>query len=270
MWCPNCGQDVPRVPSPDSGELRCLRCGRPSSPCAPGCGASQAGHVQAVVGGEVDQVVALADGLSTVPYDGWEMEEQLRHIGRRRGAAPATEEPAPSAVAGSPEGRALRIDAAHAVTRGRHGPAEAQRARRGPATTLDLAAWLVALLGLAALSCGGVLVGWSLVTGRVELWTVGWPLATGGLVVVALAAAAVVVLRLDRLRREARRTETRLAEFGSRLHRLQTAAELMNTAHHSPSGAFYGHLADGATPKILLADLKSQLDLLAVKIADQE
>ena len=38
---------------------------------------------------------------------------------------------------------------------------------------------------------------------------------------------------------------------------------------HGPSAAFYAHWAGGAAPQILLTDLKSQLDLLAVKLADE-
>jgi hypothetical protein len=34
--------------------------------------------------------------------------------------------------------------------------------------------------------------------------------------------------------------------------------------------AFYSHLADGASPQLLLTDLKSQLDLLAMKMAREE
>ena len=49
------------------------------------------------------------------------------------------------------------------------------------------------------------------------------------------------------------------------LHDLRTAATLPSAAH-GPSGAFYAHWAGGAGPEILLADLKSQLDLLALKL----
>ena len=44
---------------------------------------------------------------------------------------------------------------------------------------------------------------------------------------------------------------------------------MLGTGHNSIGGAFYSHLAGGAGPELLLSDLKSQLDLLAVKIMQQ-
>ncbi|NIP85596.1 MAG: hypothetical protein GTO03_08550, partial [Planctomycetales bacterium] len=40
--------------------------------------------------------------------------------------------------------------------------------------------WLVLALGLMGLTCGGVLLVWSLVAGRSELWRVGLPIAVAG------------------------------------------------------------------------------------------
>ncbi|MBN2024004.1 MAG: hypothetical protein JW809_14565 [Pirellulales bacterium] len=175
----------------------------------------------------------------------------------------------PSSAADEPV-RTLRRDAAHAAMTGSHVAMGPRRTRRARGTPLDGVVWLVALIGLTALSCGGVLMAWSLATGRADLWGIGAPVAGGGLAALALTLGVVLVLRLDRLGSESRRTEARLAQVNNQLHRLETAAvTLSSPAHHSPSGAFYGHLADGASPQLLLADLKSQLDLLAVKITSE-
>ena len=45
---------------------------------------------------------------------------------------------------------------------------------------------------------------------------------------------------------------------------------LLGTSHGSPAGSFYAHMARGASPQLLLADLKSQLDLLAVKLGQKD
>jgi hypothetical protein len=48
---------------------------------------------------------------------------------------------------------------------------------------------------------------------------------------------------------------------------LKQTATLLTTGHASPAQSFYAHMAGGAGPQILLADLKSQLDLLAVQMS---
>jgi hypothetical protein len=60
----------------------------------------------------------------------------------------------------------------------------------------------------------------------------------------------------------------KLDQVDSQLDELRTVTRLLGSAHHSPAGAFYSHLADGAGPGLLLTDLKSQLDLLAMKLAE--
>jgi len=45
---------------------------------------------------------------------------------------------------------------------------------------------------------------------------------------------------------------------------------MLGTSHASPGAAFYSHLVEGASPQILLSDLKGQLDLLAVKLGQNE
>ena len=41
----------------------------------------------------------------------------------------------------------------------------------------------------------------------------------------------------------------------------------LGTTHGSPAASFYHHMAGGASSQLLLADLASQLDLLAAKIS---
>lgn len=79
-----------------------------------------------------------------------------------------------------------------------------------------------------------------------------------------------LVLQLDRFWHDNHHTAAKLDEVDEKLHDLKTTATLMNTIHGPSSAAFYTHLAGGANPQLLLNDLKSQLDLLAMKIGDQE
>ena len=121
-------------------------------------------------------------------------------------------------------------------------------------------------LGTMALVCGGVLLVWSVVTGRTQLWTIGMPVALCGQIVLLVG----LILQLDGLRHDSRHTSTKLDNVNQKLHELKTATTMLGTSHSSHSGAFYSHLADGAGTQLLLTDLKSQLDLLALKISQEE
>jgi hypothetical protein len=76
-----------------------------------------------------------------------------------------------------------------------------------------------------------------------------------------------LVLQLDRIWRDSRRAAAKMETVDEEIHDLKTAASLLGTTH-GPSSAFYAHWAGGAGPEVLLSDLKSQLDLLAVKLSE--
>jgi len=128
--------------------------------------------------------------------------------------------------------------------------------------TLALLAWMVLLLGTAGFTCGVALMAQSMHTARQELWTIGTPIAFAGQIALVMG----LVLQLDRVWRDSRWAVTRMETVDEQLQDLKTATTLLNTSH-GPSGAFYAHWAGGAGPEILLSDLKSQLDLLAVKLS---
>jgi hypothetical protein len=126
-------------------------------------------------------------------------------------------------------------------------------------------AWTMISLGLSVFACGAVLLGWSLAAGRDELWTVGLPLALLG------QAALVVglVLQLDGLWHSSRKTAQVLTELDDELKNVRQATTLLSSTHSSGAQSFYLHLAEGASPQLLLADLKGQMDLLAQQMARQ-
>jgi hypothetical protein len=123
----------------------------------------------------------------------------------------------------------------------------------------NLAAWSLLSLGLATFACGAVLLGWSFATDREDLWPLGMPLALGG------QAALIVglVLQLDGLWQTSRKTEKTLSALDDEISKVRQATTLLSSSHSGPSQSFYLHLAEGAPPQLLLADLKGQLDLLA-------
>lgn len=130
----------------------------------------------------------------------------------------------------------------------------------------SLAAWSAICLGLMAFACGGVLLGWSVLGQRTELWSLGVPITLVGQVALLVG----LCLQLDRLWSENRDTSERLGQMDEQLEELRQTTRLMGTPYHSASQSFYAHLSEGASPKMLLSDLKGQIDLLAVRMSQQE
>lgn len=116
-----------------------------------------------------------------------------------------------------------------------------------------------------AFVCGGVLLGWSVFADRGDLWRLGMPTALGGQFSLLLG----LVLQLDLLWNYHRQTDDKLVAVDTRVQDLNQTTAQLGATHSSAAQAFYSHLADSASPQILLADLKSQIDLLSVTMANR-
>lgn len=264
MWCRQCQQDVPG--KPDDGKYACPRCGEelPRNVGRSGA-ASQSEPV----------FIPVTDPPPA--YDEWDLEEQLRHIERvlRLNESEAQrQEPEDS-------DRWARVDPAHGQSPAWHvRPVKKRTANRskerkkktaalsqGPdrptGSRASVLTWSILSLGSMGLACGGVLMGWSVVAGRPDLWSVGTPIV----LVAQLVLLIGFIVQLDRLGDDNRSTSDKLEHFDQRLDELNTTTSLLGTSHTSPAASFYSHMAGGANPQLLLADLKSQLDLLALKIS---
>ena len=201
-------------------------------------------------------------------YDGWEIDEQLRHARRVLGSATIPRKPSDQ-TADEPK---FRLDAGHEIPsphtkRDRRTQKKkrrvAQPQQRAPGDRLlSFLAWMTLSLGTSAFVCGVALMAWSMNTGRQELWTIGTPIVFAGQIGLVMG----LVLQLDRVWRDSRWTTTKMKAVDDQLHDLKMATTLLNTSH-GPSSTFYAHWAGGAGPEILLGDLKNQLDLLAVKLS---
>ncbi|HUT09948.1 MAG TPA: hypothetical protein VMY42_05595 [Thermoguttaceae bacterium] len=205
------------------------------------------------------------DSASRPDYDGWELDQQLEHI--HRVLAPGKTDDPQFKTAHQQE--VSRLDPPHAGPPQPHLRPAGKPALAPRTPTLKNSAsrsfltWTTLLLGTMAFVCGGVLLGWSLLGGRPELWNLGLPVALGG----QIALLVGLVLQLDRLWYDSRHAAAKLDDVDEQLHELRTTTTLLGTGHLSPSSAFYSHLADGANTELLLTDLKGQLDLLALKIS---
>jgi len=205
-------------------------------------------------------------------YDGWAIEEQLRHAFRVLG--PTRSAPTEH---GLPADRPkYRVDAGHGAPaphvrkKTRHSVRRVERATAAempPEPTssggklLGFFVWSVLVLGTMAFGCGLALLGWSSYAGRQDLWAISAPI----ILAAQIALVVGLVLQLERIWSDNRRAAAKLRTVDRQIHDLKKTTSLLG-ATHGPSAAFYAHWAGGAGPDILLSDLKSQLDLLAVKM----
>jgi hypothetical protein len=123
-------------------------------------------------------------------------------------------------------------------------------------------AWVALALGLMAFACGTALLVLSHLSRRDELWTLGLPVAIGGQVGLLVG----LVLQLERIWQNSRYAARKLDRVDAQLYELERAASVASVTHGTAAQAFYTHLADGANPHLMLADLKGQIDLLAAEL----
>lgn len=270
MWCKRCGQDVPGVSSAEEGKICCARCGWGLGQDSAGGGAAQGSQrAQVKAGSEAvpgDPAARIeSDGPSH--WDDWELDEQLLHIRRKLGAADA---PSPEVQAACRSERA-RLDPGHAGPPAWHvapqrKPAPGPSPDRQSTASMPAVTWAILSLGLMAFVCGAVLMGWSVATQRDELWSRGVPFAVVG----QIALLVGLILQLERLWRDGRQTAAKLEHVDEELHGLRSTTAMLGTTHSSAASAFYCHMAGGANSQLLLSDLKGQLDMLALKIGQEQ
>ncbi len=279
MWCQHCRQDVPGVAGAAPNRRSCLRCGRTLD--ADSAATLTAGiRTAAAHGVDLGQTSVprlpkkLAPvrrlNLATAPAldsDDWELEQSLADLGTlaktARGANLRIDQPPSRPI---PIGKAVVATPVTAMAMTARPiaapkPDEAPLPRRGP----SILAWTFLAIGLMAFVCGGLLLAWSFVDGRPRLWELGMPITVVGQVGLLLG----LVLQLERIWQGSRDAADKLEEVDAQLSDLRESTNLLGVNHAPASHAFYTHLAEGAPPSMLLADLKSQLDLLAVKMAER-
>jgi len=183
MWCSACQQDIPALGSPSSGgELRCGKCGgmlavaelsASTTPIS-----SDIAPTKTVASCEN---AALEERLRCppLPEDDWTLEAELRGVQRLLSSLKSRPAATESMALHLPE---IAIPGWHA------------HAAESPAVDDDYeptgvandqprtngAAWTTLSLSLAVFACGAVLLAWSLLGKREDLWPIGLPLALLG------------------------------------------------------------------------------------------
>jgi hypothetical protein len=123
-------------------------------------------------------------------------------------------------------------------------------------------AWIVVLVGMLGLAGGVALISWSLSSADMMYWNhaIGLALASQATLILGL------VLVISRLWRSSRQSAAKLHEVHARLGQLQQTSETMAATRAGGAPAFYADLVRGASPHVMLANLKGQVDQLATRV----
>lgn len=256
MWCKNCRQDTPGIRSPRQPGLRCGRCG---GVLAPGEGASTA-NAEPAHPAEVGLDLGTGPGANATSFEDWELDQNLRSLEARFG--PWQRRHAAHSAPQASRKPVWRFDAPHMTAPQPQMTRRRQRLDR-PARRSNILAHAVVWLGLLSLVGGGGVLGWSMFESRPDVWKLGLPITAGGGGVFLFG----LVWQLERIWRNSRFAVQKLRQLDSQLRQLEHTTSMLGVTHGSASQAFYSHLADGANPNLLLADLKGQIDLLAMNFA---
>jgi hypothetical protein len=256
MWCRNCQQDVPTIGSTDASAARCTRCHKPFAGDPTTTKATSIPRDIASGKNLGGQPELKADWLEQALLDDWELEDELNEAQQLAGSLDSGDRVNP----------VVRVDGAHLPGGNREEAAiRPSSKKRNNSAQSSFFSWCMLSVGMMAFVFGAVLIGWSIAEDRPDLWRLGLPFTLGG------QAALIVglVFQLDGLWRSNRAASETLDELDSQLDELRHATSMLSTTHSTPAQSFYLHLADGASPNLLLADLKGQLDLLASRLADK-
>jgi hypothetical protein len=237
MWCAACQQDVPGVAA-SAGEAAvcCARCGKTLAE----------GPARA------KSKVPFEDLPEFVELEDWEFAETIEQAARRVHNIAHDLQVGPQ--------RRQRRDTPHSL----RSPASSRlssRTRAGskdqPNRSTNSTPWLVLALGLGVFVCGAALIAISLVSERPQLWQMGLPMVLGGQV----AILAVVASQLDSVWNSNRATFVALHAMDEQVRQLREEWE--DLKRQDIDQPFYQHLAEGASPEVLLGDLKDQIDVLS-------
>jgi hypothetical protein len=268
MWCSTCHQDTPGVPHATTGRIVCSRCQQPLR--------SQKSQAPAQI---CDEGIALDEqpapaATTAAPFrkDDWPAQQRVRSLARelKRPNIAAKISPTPKSASHlrfePPQdffGQLTPAQVASTTPAAARDAEEALlKARRSEGG--QIIAWLIVIAGALILGSGIGLITWSLVMKVMTYWNLGFVLALGGQGTLIIGLALVV----SRLWRHSRYAASKLQDVHTRLGQLQQTAEILTTMRTSGGApAFYAELARGASPNMLLTNLKGQLDQLATRIS---
>jgi hypothetical protein len=268
MWCTTCQQEVPGVSHAATGHTVCSRCQRPKpkSNNEP----QRADHI-CDDGIALDEpAAALAAAAAPLSSRDWANQSRVRSLGRELRRPPYAVMSSVNSISfdrhrlDPPQNLFDPIEpiAAPPIPSVSPAHAAASNGRRRRSEKAQMLAWLVVLAGAIILMAGIGLITWSLYAKQLEFWNLAIGLALGGQGTLILG----LVLVVSRLWRNSRYAANKLHDVHTRLGQLQHTADALAAMRAGGAPAFYADLVRGASPQVLLANLKGQLDQLATRI----
>jgi len=266
MWCSACQQDVPGIANGATGRTVCPRCQLPVR------GKKQVSNARICDEGLALDEQPAVDAAAAIPLrqDDWHGRQRVRSLVRelRRPAAVAAKTSATTfgdrRKFEPPQNLFNQLDLATFTGANAAmplGQADANtQARRTDAT--QVFSWLIVLIGTLALVGGIGLITWSIAGRQMIYWNLALGLALGGQGTLILG----LVLVTSRLWRNSRYASGKLQEVHLQLGELRRTAEVLTTMRSTSAPAFYADLVRGASPHVLLTNLKGQLDQLATRL----
>jgi hypothetical protein len=249
MWCRHCKQDVPAVAPAADGKIHCARCQGPLERPAFAKEVSDTGVALDQQSNQVVDSRRLLEGL-----EGIDAKHRYSEIRRTIRAAQRKADATPTMMRfDPPEPLAERSQ------EDRNQAAQAATPQRDSHRSSQWVAWSLALVGAMALGAGLGLMFWSLSGERPELWNWGVAATLGGqgLLIVGLVQLLASLWTANRT------AALTLQGVQHELRRLGQTTESLLGVRTSGAANFYADLARGASPQLLLANLKSQVDALA-------
>ncbi len=245
MWCGQCGHEGPAVPAADDPDaIVCLNCRTTYTETS----STQSGRVTRVDSSHLPgnsgtwQEPDVVEPPPIVDDDDFWFEPEELH----------------DDVAAVPLLPARLPD--------KSSQSERRRRRRRRHRRSALICWTMLSIGVALVVCGASLIGWSLLEERDELWNISAPIVLAGQATFLIG----LVLQLDGIWHQSRAASKNLDELDERLSALQALQKGELSEQGDPAHTFYQHVAEGASPQMLLTDLKGQLDLIADRLARQD
>jgi hypothetical protein len=269
MWCSTCQQDTPGVANATSGRTVCSRCQQPvqkrnsaytSRICDEGLALDEPAAAQAS---------PQSTAASPFRTDDWAARQRVRTAVRELRRPNPTTSNSPNQFAADrrrfdpPQDLFAQIENATTPTIATLAPQSfgidlAQKQNSGS----QVVAWLIVTIGVLALTGGVGLIAWSLSTAQMLYWNYAMGLAMAGQGTLIFG----LVLVISRLWRSSRYSAAKLQDVHVRLGQLQQSSETLAATRTGGAPAFYADLVRGASPHVMLANLKGQVDQLATRV----
>jgi hypothetical protein len=270
MWCSTCQQDTPGVTNATSGRIVCARCQAPMQKRKPPYTTRICDD-----GLALDEPAATSSSARTAtasPFrtDDWAARQRVRTAVRELRRPNPTTGNTPNRIAADqrrfdpPQDLFANIEQATTPTIATlaHQSFASDLAQKRGSGGGQVVAWLVVTIGVVALVGGVGLIAWSLSTAQMLYWNyaVGLAMSGQGTLIFGL------VLVISRLWRSSRYSAAKLQDVHVRLGQLQQSSETLAATRTGGAPAFYADLVRGASPHVMLANLKGQVDQLATRV----